>query len=149
MDVILPYAIEFVLASIATLGFGLLFNVPPQTLVGCCITGGTGHVVRSIAVALGASLPAASYIGALAVAIMGYLLARVYRTPRLIFTVTGVIPMVPGVPAFSTMLALAGGNIDAAIVNAVQTFLIGGALAVGLTTVRVLTRVPGRFSETV
>lgn len=145
----LTYMADFTLAAAATLGFGLLFNVPPRTLVGCCITGGVGHTVQLAATQLGASSAGASYVGALVVAVMGYILARVYRTPRMIFTVTGIIPMIPGVPAFSTMLAFASGNIDQGLLNAVQTLLIGGALAAGLTTVRVLTRVPGRSPDPV
>lgn len=149
MQAAMPYVIEFALAFVVTLGFGLLFNVPPRTLAGCCITGGVGRTVRLLSIQAGFSLAGGSYIGALVVALMGYLLARVYRTPRMIFTVTGVIPMVPGVPAFSTMLAFASGDIDAGLVNAVETILIGGALAVGLTTVRVLTRVPGRAQDVI
>jgi uncharacterized membrane protein YjjB (DUF3815 family) len=143
----LPYMKEFLLSAVATLGFGLLFNVPRHALLACCITGAIGRVVRMGAIDAGASLAGASYIGSLAVAMTGYLLARAYRTPRMVFTVTGVIPMVPGVPAFSTMLHIASGNYDEGVANAIQTLLIGGALAMGLTTVRVLTRVPGRFAD--
>jgi len=144
MSVLLLYLREFGLGFVATLGFGMLFNVPRRTLIACCVTGAVGRTVRLAAVDLGASIEGGSYIGALAVATAGYFLARFYKVPRTIFTVTGVIPMIPGVPAFSTMLEFAAGNIDAGLVNAVKTMLIGGALAMGLTTVRVLTQVQGR-----
>ncbi len=149
MSVVLPYIKEFLLAAVATLGFCLLFNVPRHTLIACCITGGIGRAVRLLAADAGASLAGASYIGALLVAIMGYLLARACRTPRMVFTVTGVIPMVPGVPAFSTMLHISNGNYSQGVVDAIQTLLIGGALAMGLTTVRVMTRIPGRSADSI
>jgi uncharacterized membrane protein YjjB (DUF3815 family) len=133
---------EFLLAAVATLGFGLLFNVPRRALFLCCLVGGVGRLVRLIAVSLGASSVGGSYLGALAVGLLGYLLARTFRMPRMVFTVTGVIPMIPGVPAFGTLLELASGNIDAGLHNAVDTVLIGGALAMGLTTVRVISRMP-------
>jgi uncharacterized membrane protein YjjB (DUF3815 family) len=133
---------EFALAAVATLGFGLLFNVPRRTLPACCLAGGAGRLVRLIAMNLGASPVSGAYFGALAVGLLGYALARVFRTPRMVFTVTGVIPMIPGVPAFGTLLELAAGNFDAGIHNAVDTVLIGGALAMGLTTVRVISRMP-------
>jgi uncharacterized membrane protein YjjB (DUF3815 family) len=144
---LLSYVREFGLAFVATIGFGLLFNVPRRMLPACALTGAIGLTVRLLTVNLGASLEAGSYVGALMVALMGYLLARAYRVPRMVFTVTGVIPMVPGVPAFSTMLEFAAGNIDAGLVNLVKTGLIVGALAMGLTTVRVLSRVPDRSSD--
>ena len=133
---------EFLLAAVATLGFGLLFNVPRRALFPCCLAGGAGRLVRLIAVSLGASAVGGSYLGALAVGLLGYVLARAYRMPRMVFTVTGVIPMIPGVPAFGTLLELAAGNVDTGLHNAVDTVLIGGALAMGLTTVRVISRMP-------
>lgn len=144
MAVLLPYLREFGLAFIATLGFGLLFNVPRRTLLACGLSGAVGRTVRLLAVTLGASVEGGSFLGAVAVATMGYWLARAYYTPRTIFTVTGVIPMIPGVPAFSAMLEFATGHTDAGIVHAVETILIVGALAMGLTTVRVLSQVPRR-----
>ena len=80
---------EFALAAVATLGFGLLFNVPRRTLLACCLAGGAGRGVRLIAVSLGASGVAGSYFGALVVGLLGYALARVFRMPRMVFTVTG------------------------------------------------------------
>lgn len=132
---------EFVLACVATMGFGLLFNVPRRTLLPCGLTGGIGLVVRFTAGKLGASDVGGAFLAAISVALMGYLLARHYRVPRSIFTITGVIPMVPGVLAFSTMLQLATGDFQKGITSGLQTGLIIGALAMGLTTIRVLSRV--------
>lgn len=143
MTALLPYVREFILAAVATLGFGLLFNVPRRALAASSMVGGLGLTIRMLAEELGAGQAGATYIGAVAIALAGYLLARRYRMPRMIFTVTGVIPMVPGVPAFSAMLEFASGNVDAGLVNAVRATLITGALAMGLTTVRVLSRGTG------
>ncbi len=145
MTVIVPYLKEFGLALVATLGFGLLFNVPPRMLLACGLVGAVGRTVRLLAVDLGANMVGGTYIGALAIAATGYGLARAYHVPRMIFTVTGVIPMVPGVPAFSSMLEFTAGNVEAGLVDAVQAVLIAGALALGLTTVRVISRSPNRL----
>jgi len=149
MHLVLPCLAEFALAFVATLGFGLLFNVPRRTLLPCGVVGGVGRMVRSIAVAAGASVAGGTYIGALAIAVLGYVLARKFESPRMVFTVTGVIPMIPGVPAFSTLLEFADGNVNVGMAYAVDTMLITGALAMGLTTVRVLSRVPNRSSDSV
>jgi uncharacterized membrane protein YjjB (DUF3815 family) len=135
---------EFFLAFVATMGFGMLFNVPRRTLPACGLTGGLGMVVRLVAVGLGASDVGGAFLGAISVALMGFILARRYRVPRTIFTITGVIAMVPGVLAFTTMLQLATGDFQKAISSGLQTALIIGALAMGLTTIRALSRVsPG------
>ena len=139
---ILPILRELGLAFVATLGFGLLFNVPRRALLACGLTGAIGRAVRLIAQGMGADVVGGTFVGAVAVALVGYLLARLYRVPRTLFTITGVIPMVPGVPAFSTMLQFAAGDIQQGINSAVQTALITGALAMGLTTVRALSHTP-------
>lgn len=149
MTILLSSLAEFALAFVATLGFGLLFNVPRRTLLLCGVVGGVGRVVRSLAVAAGASVAGGTYIGALAIAVLGFWLARLFESPRMVFTVTGVIPMIPGVPFFSTLLEFADGNVNTGMANAVETMLITGALAMGLTTVRVLSRVPSRSSDSV
>jgi uncharacterized membrane protein YjjB (DUF3815 family) len=148
MAVLLPALRELALAFVATLGFGLLFNVPRRALLACGLTGAIGRVVRALVEGLGASDVGGTFLGAVAVALVGYGLARLYRVPRTIFTITGVIPMVPGVPAFSTMLQLAAGDIQQGIASAVQTALITGALAMGLTVVRVASHVPPRPYDT-
>jgi uncharacterized membrane protein YjjB (DUF3815 family) len=142
MNLLLPLLREFALTCLATLGFGLLFNVPRRALIACCLTGAIGREARLLALRAGADPVGASFVGGLAVASLGYLLARFYHMPRAIFTVTGIIPMVPGVSAFTSMLELASGHTTAGIAASVETILTGGALAMGLTTVRVLTRIP-------
>ena len=132
------------LAFVATTGFGLLFNVPRRTLPACGLTGGIGVAVRFMATTLGASAVGGSFLGALAVASVGFLLARYYRVPRTIFTITGAIAMVPGALAFNTMLQLMAGDFDKGINSGLQTALIVGALAMGLTAIRAISRVaPG------
>ena len=135
------------LAFVATTGFGLLFNVPRRTLAACGLTGGIGVAVRFTATSLGASAVGGSFLGALTVASLGFLLARQYRVPRTIFTITGVIAMVPGSLAFTTMLQLTTGDFQKGITSGLQTILIVGALAMGLTAVRAISRVAPRTSE--
>lgn len=135
--------IEFGLGVIATVGFGILFNVPRRTLAAACLTGGLGRVCRLICANGGFSVEAASFVASLLVGLLGQILAMRYGTPRTVFTVTGIIPMVPGVPAFSAVLDFATGDISGGLIFMVQTGLIAGALAMGLTTVRILVRLLG------
>ncbi|MBE2222682.1 MAG: threonine/serine exporter family protein [Anaerolineae bacterium] len=94
-------------SAIAAVGFAILFNVPPYTLPACALAGAVGHGLRAALIALfGMPIEAATLLAATAVGFLGELLARHYHIPRLVFVVPGVIPMVPGVFAYRTMLGI-------------------------------------------
>lgn len=133
-------------AGIAALGFGVLFNVPRRALWGAALCGAVGHGVRYGLLATGwgslSTVEVASFVGGTAVGFLGLLLARRLHTPRIVFTVPGIIPMIPGTFAFGTMLGVlqaagivgTGGSdpfLLQAGLNAVKTGLVLGALAIG------------------
>jgi uncharacterized membrane protein YjjB (DUF3815 family) len=130
-------------SAVAALGFALLFNVPRRALLGCVITGAVGHAVRTFIVQqFGLSAEAGTLAGATVVGFLSKYFAESLAIPSLIFAVCGAIPMVPGVFAYNTMigvLKLAGADAASgqtilveAIINAVRTALILGAIAAGI-----------------
>ncbi|HML23633.1 MAG TPA: threonine/serine exporter family protein [Aggregatilinea sp.] len=125
-------------AFVATLGFAVLFNVPTRMLLICGVAGTLGHMWKRALMAHGIDVVMSTYIGATVVGLVGYTQARFFHMPRLIFTVTGIIPMVPGVPAFETMVYFMRDDIPTGLETLVRTGLIGGAIAVGLVTARLL-----------
>jgi uncharacterized membrane protein YjjP (DUF1212 family) len=151
--------IDALWAAVAATGFAVLFNVPYRTLLGCAVCGALGHASRTFL--LNSGLPGvghivmASLIGATVVGSIGYLLARHLQLPSIIFTVSGVIPMVPGTYAFSAMLGIlriadivdVGGTVrvDAILVgevipNTLTTAFVLAALAVGIAAPALLFR---------
>lgn len=136
-------------SGIAALGFGMLFNVPRRTLWGCVLCGAVGHMLRTLGMEqFDLNIVVSTLLGSLAVGFLGDYLARYWRTPAPIFSVTGVIPMVPGVFAYQTMFGLidiadASPSDDPAIlldtaINGVQTALILAALAIGIIAPQLL-----------
>lgn len=130
-------------SALAALGFAVLFNVPVRTLPGCMICGALGHMLRTLLVAQGVGVELGSLVGATAVGFIGLAFARRWETPAMVFTVSGAIPLVPGVFAFRTMLGvinlISAPDAQAGLlalyetgVNAARTGLILGALAVGI-----------------
>jgi uncharacterized membrane protein YjjB (DUF3815 family) len=133
---------DIVWAGLAALGFAMLFNVPRRTLPGCLVAGALGHVSRRILMSGGMSIESATLAAAVGIGFLAYYFARRWRTAATIFSVCGVIPMVPGRFAYSTMIGLlqlaelgtaAAPEILVEVsVNAVKTAMILGALAVGI-----------------
>lgn len=141
---VLPPPLEdAVWAALASTGFALLFNVPVRTVVGCAFLGAVGHGSRALLETGGVGLEAATLAGATLVGFIGAGFARYWKAPASVYTVSGAIPMVPGVLAFQAMLGLlqvaaAEPGVASAIafsdvgIFVIKTALILGAIAIGI-----------------
>lgn len=128
-------------AAIPAVGFAMLFNVPVGALGYCAIAGAFGHATRLALVRLtGLPLEWATLLVATAVSFIGIYWAQKWRAHPKVFTVAAIIPMIPGTPAFTALLALI--EIDrsgftpelfATFVNqGLKAVFIVSALAIGL-----------------
>ncbi len=129
---------------VATAGFGILFNVPRRALFICGLIGAAGHLLRFVLRQLGVSNELATFCGAFLVGMVGYWQARQMRVPRLIFTVTGIISMVPGIPAYEVIFYFNKGDILDGLQSAVRAGFAAAAIAAGLSTARILTETEWR-----
>lgn len=141
-------------SAVAATGFAILFHVPRQALWGSAVAGALGHMIRtSLVTVAGMPIEAATLCGATAVGFWGEILARHYHIPRLVFTVPGVIPMVPGVFAYRTMIGIfeitgiadltPEESIEVLLetaVYALRTGLILAAIAIGIIAPNLLFR---------
>ena len=88
------------------LGFGILFNVPPRTLLPIWIGGALGGFLKFTLLQMTVGVVLASFVGALAVGISSIPIAHFRHAPPMIFAIPSVIPLIPGVFAYRTMLGL-------------------------------------------
>jgi uncharacterized membrane protein YjjB (DUF3815 family) len=136
---------QVLLAAGVTIGFGVLFNIPRNTLIPCGLIGILGHLTRFTLRSLGLSNEVATFGGALVVGIVGYWTAKRMNRPRLVFTVTGIISMVPGIPAYETVIFFSRSDILSGLQSAVRAGLATAAIAVGLSTARIFTEIELSF----
>ncbi len=134
------------LSAIPAVGFGMAFNVPARILGWCALGGAVGRSLRTLLVTAGLSMPWATLLSAAAVSWLGVWAAQRIRAHPKVFTVAAVIPMVPGIPIFTALMALSQIErrglddrlLSTAITSGLDACFIVGALAVGLA-------VPGLF----
>ena len=134
----------------AALGFSVLFNVPPRTLFVVWLLGACGGFVKLVALDLGMGPVMAAFLGALAVGFWSIPAAHNQHAPPLVFSIAAVIPMVPGIFAYRTMLGvirLTGevgksypGVLSETVNSGVKTLFILMALAVGVAFPNIITR---------
>ena len=129
-----------------TVGFAVLFNVPRHLLISCGALGAAGHLLRFMLKETGAAPEVSAFSGALLVGLLGYWQARRINMPRLVFTITGIIAMVPGVPAYEMLMFFRNNNVIEGLQSGFRVAMITGGIAAGLSAARALTEIEWRGS---
>ncbi|WEG13012.1 threonine/serine exporter family protein [Pullulanibacillus sp. KACC 23026] len=123
---------------IGSLMFCIIFNIPKSSLFKCGIVGMLGWVVY-YAMSIHQINPVmATLFGAFTVAIISQIMARLYKTPMIIFSVAGIIPLVPGGMAYDAMRHFVSNDYATATSLAARAFMLSGSIAFGLIFSEVL-----------
>lgn len=133
-----PMATPVALASaIVSLGcFGVIFKVPPKSLVWSTLTGLLGWVVLRF---FGGSqnIVIASYLASMAVGAVSLFLGYRFRVPSQVYSVPGIIAMLPGMLALTTFRTFAMGHEAGGVDLAFKVALTAGSIVFGLFTARI------------
>ncbi|GMK40357.1 membrane protein [Paenibacillus sp. CCS19] len=135
----LPLIGQAVASFIAAAAFGVLFQVPKQTLLPCGVTGMVGWVAYVLLDRWLDAVPS-TLIAALVVTVAAQLFARTYRIPVIVFSVAGIIPLVPGGVAYDAMRSVVENRYDESLPLAAKAFMMSGAIAIGLVLSEVVNR---------
>jgi uncharacterized membrane protein YjjB (DUF3815 family) len=146
LDLALGLLGQLGVGAAATLGFAVWFNVPREALLRVVLVGAGGFLVRRVLLDAGQAAPLATFWAALFVGVFGLARARTFRYPRVIFTVTGVIPLVPGAPAYESLVRFSAGDVSGGASALVRALMITLAIAGGLTGARALPRLGRKAS---
>jgi uncharacterized membrane protein YjjP (DUF1212 family) len=129
------------------LGYGILFNNPPRTILAVAILSMVGNEIRLALHDLGFALPQATFFGALAVGLGASLVRGSLHVPRIALTVPSIIMMTPGLYAFQTIVFLNQGKVTDAIAAGTVCGFAVGAMAMGLIAARFITERQWQFER--
>lgn len=107
IEQVLLVAEDMLFSFIASCGFGSISNPPfrPLLVAGCL--GAFGHGFRYFLLNFyGIHIVPASFLAALSAGFLAFFVARKMHTLIEVFTFPAVLPMIPGVPAYNTMISL-------------------------------------------
>ncbi|TWI53212.1 threonine/serine exporter family protein [Halalkalibacter nanhaiisediminis] len=124
--------IELIFCFMATVAFGVIFNVPKRVVWIGGVIGALAWFIYSTLPEFGVTVVFATAVASLVSATSSHLLARKYRVPVTIFSIPGIIPLVPGSRAYFTMLAFVDGDYILGLQLGIETMLQAGAIAAGL-----------------
>jgi uncharacterized membrane protein YjjB (DUF3815 family) len=125
---------------LASLGFGVLFNIHGRSLFFAGIDGAIGGVVYNMMIVMGAGEIFANFAGAIAFSFAAEIMARLLKTTVTTFTAPALIPLVPGGTVYKMMVQLIQGHLDTGLQLGLQTLEVGGVLALGIMLVSTLSR---------
>ena len=143
VPIIRDLLVQALLGVVATLGFAVWFNLPRKSLVRAGAVGAGGYIVRFLLLNVGQPPFVASFWAAFVVGLAGFRLTAL-RYPRVMFTVTGIIPLVPGIPAYQALVYLSKGNVLSGLESSLRATLIIASLSAGLTVARAITMLKAR-----
>lgn len=104
--VIMAVLQNLILSAIAAVAFGIMFNVPTHCLKYCAILGASACFLRTILFYLGAGAWLVTFFPAMLVGILAIKFSEKFKAHPKVVSVAAVIPMFPGVSAYTAMIAL-------------------------------------------
>lgn len=128
-------------ALLASLGFGILFNIKGKNLILAALGGAIGWFFYLLAIDHSCSKVFSLFIASLAVSIYSETIARIFKTPVTIFMICAIIPLVPGAGMYYTMYESISGDIWSFLSLCLETVSSAGAIAVATVLVTSTTKV--------
>ncbi len=132
---------QFITSFIASSAFGIIFNAPAKSLFKCGFIGMVGWMIYFGLYESTNDSVFSSIIASFFIAIISQFFAKAYKTPVIIYNVSGIIPLVPGGLAYDAMRQVVENNYNEAIPLAAKAFMISGAIAIGLVLSEVINQI--------
>jgi len=93
-----------IMGGIASVGFAILFNVPKRTLAFIMLSGVTTVFIKLAALSININIVFASFFPSFIIGILSLFFAHYVKSPPLTFSIPAVIPMLPGILIYKTMV---------------------------------------------
>ncbi|THF84194.1 threonine/serine exporter family protein [Cohnella fermenti] len=130
---------------VAAAGFAVLFNVPARNIAYCGIAGMASWMAYRLLLEGGADPIAATLAASFVVSVLSQLFARTFRTPVIVFLISGIVPLVPGGVAYDAMRNVVEHQYDLAVQLAFEAFMLSGSIAFGILFSEVFNQVIRRL----
>lgn len=120
---------------IATLTFGVLFNIPKSEFIFCGLIGATGWLSFEVMSYVFYTDQASIFVATLVITTLSRILSRHRKTITTIYLTVGIIPFVPGAGMYNTMYHVIYKQPNYAIISGIETFITAGIIAIGVIVV--------------
>lgn len=130
---------KIIFASLVSLVYALRYELSGfKVLTAVSLGGAISWLSYQLAIEAGISLLVANFIAALIMSTYAEIMARIMRMPVTVFLIVAMLPLVPGLTIYQTMVEAVQGNSTEALNLATEAFAISGALTMGNLTASTL-----------
>jgi uncharacterized membrane protein YjjP (DUF1212 family) len=124
--------------------FGVIFQVPPRYLLWSTLTGLSGWMMLQ-AVFDTPAAAAGPFLSAVVVGMVSLSFGRLFRQPSQIFSVPGIVALLPGLLAFTSVRFFSAGDADSGIEFSFQVAVTATSIVFGLMTARIPFQLGARY----
>ena len=123
---------QIILSFVGSFAPAIFFNTSKRNLIWAGLSGVIGWIIYiSIFVRTG-NIVISVFAGALSIGVYSEIMARILKTPATVYTLPGIFPIVPGVPAYNTIEYLVKHDLEKAASTGIETIASAGAIAFGI-----------------
>ncbi len=139
MDSVLKHLLTLLFSSLATAFFALSVKSQTKTAVFAGVLGGVGYVTY---VLLGFCMSdiGAVFLATLLACLLAECAARPLKTPATVISIPAIIPLVPGVSLYKTLLVFGSGDNTGGATMLVHTLLVAGSMSVAVTMATIIAK---------
>lgn len=119
-------------AFLATLFFGIIFNIKGRELFYSALSGGLSWMIYLIVLKIFSSSMLAYFAASVFIGLYSEIISRIIKAPATFFIICGIIPLVPGSGMYYTMLESIQKNAQASISTGINTLFIAGDIVLGI-----------------
>lgn len=123
--------LRIIFSFFATGGFAIIFKTPKKSLFFAALTGAIGWSIYEV-INLNFGIESAIILSALSIGLLSYLFSNILNTNVHPFIAAGIIPLVPGAPAFFTFQNFIEGSLETASKYAYETFVSAFGIVIGI-----------------
>ncbi len=131
---------NFFFSFLATIGFSIFFNSPIKSLIPSGTIGGIGWTVYMILFNFSGNAILANFFAAALISLLSEILARKMKYPAIIFVIPGMLPLIPGLGLYNTMLSLVEGNYTNAVSVGTNALFVSASIAMGVLLITSLVK---------
>ncbi|WP_412988516.1 threonine/serine exporter family protein [Pediococcus siamensis] len=132
--------IELCFAFVATVGFGIIINIPHRALVVAGLIGTLAWVIYWALFNLKLGLALSNLTASVAIGILSDIAARKMKMPMLIFNIPSLVPLVPGGQAYQMVRNIALGDAAQGMRFFTEVVEITGSIAIGFLFAELLNK---------
>jgi len=135
---------EIILAFMASLCPGILYNVTRRNLLWVGLSGMFGWIVYAWMLEVTGNVVFSSFLGAVVVGLYSESIARLKKAPAMVFSIPGIFPLVPGIAIYNSTQYISENNILESASTGIQAIASAASIASGILLVSAFFRITKR-----